>query len=139
VWVTETVRDPFLTLAAHAGATTTVRLATGVAIAFARSPMTTALSAHDLQRSCGGRLLLGLGSQVEAHIRRRFSMPWSEPAARMREYVLALRAIWAAWNDGTSLRLDGRFYTHMLMTPFFDPAPPASPHHRSSSVVWGNA
>lgn len=123
VWVTETVRDPFLTLAGHAAATRSVRLATGVTIAFARSPMTLALCAHDLQRSSGGRLLLGLGSQVEAHITRRFSMPWSEPAARMREYVLALRAIWATWNDGVPLRFRGRFYAHTLMTPFFDPGP----------------
>jgi probable F420-dependent oxidoreductase len=123
VWVTETVRDPFLTLAGHAAATRSVRLATGVAIAFARSPMTVALCAHDLQRCSRGRLLLGLGSQVKPHITRRFSMPWSEPAERMREYVLALRAIWAAWNDGVPLGFEGRFYTHTLMTPFFDPGP----------------
>jgi probable F420-dependent oxidoreductase len=122
-WVTETVRDPFLTLAAHASATKSVKLATGVAIAFARSPMTLALSAHDVQRASGGRLILGLGSQVRSHITRRFSMPWSAPAARMREYVLALRAIWAAWNDRQPLRFEGRFYTHTLMTPFFDPGP----------------
>lgn len=123
VWVTETVRDPFLTLAGHAAATQRARVATGVAIAFARSPMTMALSAHDVQRGSGGRLLLGLGSQVKPHITRRFSMPWSEPVARMREYVLALRAIWAAWNDGVPLRFEGRFYTHTLMSPFFDPGP----------------
>ncbi|ODU07610.1 MAG: hypothetical protein ABS81_00440 [Pseudonocardia sp. SCN 72-86] len=123
VWVTETVRDPFLALAGHAAATHHLRLATGVAIAFARSPMTLALSAHDLQRTSGGRLILGLGSQVRPHVTRRFSMPWSEPAARMREYVLALRAIWATWNDGERLDFRGRFYTHTLMTPFFDPGP----------------
>ncbi len=123
IWVTETVRDPFLVLDRHRAATRTVRLGTGVAIALARSPMTLALSAHDLQRDSGGRLVLGLGSQVKAHIERRFSMPWSEPAARMREYVAALRAIWAAWNDGAPLRFEGRFYSHTLMTPFFDPGP----------------
>jgi probable F420-dependent oxidoreductase len=122
-WVTETVRDPFLTLASYAAATERARLATGVAIAFARSPMTVALSAHDLQRSSGGRLILGLGSQVRPHVERRFSMPWSEPAARMREYVQALRAIWAAWEDGARLDFRGRFYTHTLMPPFFDPGP----------------
>lgn len=121
IWVTETVRDPFLVLDRHRAATQSVRLGTGVAVALARSPMTLALSAHDLQRDSGGRLVLGLGSQVRAHIERRFSMPWSEPAARMREYVAALRAIWAAWNDGVPLRFEGRFYSHTLMTPFFDP------------------
>lgn len=123
IWVTETVRDPFLVLDRHRAATRTVRLGTGVAIAFARSPMTTALSAHDLQRDSDGRFVLGLGSQVRAHIERRFSMPWSEPAERMREYVFALRAIWAAWNDGLPLRFEGRFYSHTLMPPFFDPGP----------------
>lgn len=123
VWTTETVRDPFLTLAGWASATGRVRLGTGVAIAFARSPMTLALTAHDLQRQTGGRLILGLGSQVKAHIERRFSMPWSEPAARMREYVMALRAIWASWNDGVPLEFHGRFTSHTLMTPFFNPGP----------------
>ncbi|OXM67151.1 MULTISPECIES: TIGR03617 family F420-dependent LLM class oxidoreductase [Amycolatopsis] len=123
VWVTETVRDPFLALAEYARVTRTTALATGVAIAFARSPMTLAMSAHDLQRISGGRLTLGLGSQVKPHIERRFSMPWSEPAERMREYVLALRAIWACWNEGEPLDFQGRFYRHTLMTPFFNPGP----------------
>lgn len=122
-WVTETVRDPFLVLAQAAGETRHVRLGTGVAIAFARSPMTLAQSAHDLQRISGGRLLLGLGSQVRSHVTRRFGMPWSRPADRMREYVLAMRAIWAAWNDDAELDFRGEFYSHTLMTPFFDPGP----------------
>lgn len=122
-WVTETVRDPFLYLAGSATCTTAIGLGTAVAIAFARSPMTVALGAHDLQRLSGGRLLLGLGSQVRPHITRRFAMPWSHPAARMREYVQALRAIWACWNDGVGLDFRGEFYTHTLMTPFFDPGP----------------
>lgn len=123
VWVTETVRDPFLVLRGHIAATRRLRVATGVAIAFARSPMTCALSAHDLQRDSGGRFALGLGTQVQAHVERRFSMPWSEPAARIREYILALRAIWSSWNNGEPLRFEGRFYRHTLMTPFFDPGP----------------
>jgi probable F420-dependent oxidoreductase len=122
-WVTETVRDPFLVLALAAGQTRHLGLGTGVAIAFARSPMTLAQTAHDLQRISGGRLLLGLGSQVRPHITRRFGMPWSRPADRMREYVLALRAIWACWNDGAELEFRGEFYSHSLMTPFFDPGP----------------
>lgn len=122
-WVTETVRDPFLVLALAARETRHVRLGTAVAIAFARSPMTLAQSAHDLQRLSGGRLLLGLGSQVRPHVTRRFGMPWSRPADRMREYVLAVRAIWAAWNDGAELDFRGEFYSHTLMTPVFDPGP----------------
>jgi probable F420-dependent oxidoreductase len=122
-WVTETVRDPYLYLAAAADATSGLALGTGVAIAFARSPMTTALCAHDVQRRSGGRFRLGLGSQVRAHITRRFSMPWSHPVPRMREYVLALRAIWASWTEGAPLDFTGDFYTHTLMTPFFNPGP----------------
>ncbi|MFC4945749.1 TIGR03617 family F420-dependent LLM class oxidoreductase [Pseudonocardia sp. GCM10023141] len=122
-WVIESVRDPFIVLARAADATRSIELGTGVAIAFARSPMTLAQSAHDVHRLSGGRLLLGLGSQVRPHITRRFGMPWSQPAARMREYVLALRAIWAAWNDGVPLDFRGDFYSHTLMTPTFDPGP----------------
>jgi probable F420-dependent oxidoreductase len=122
-WMTETVRDPFVVLALAAQETSELKLGTGVAIAFARSPMTLAQSAHDVHRLSGGRLLLGLGSQVRAHVTRRFGMPWSRPADRMREYVLALRAIWGAWNDGAELDFRGEFYSHTLMTPFFDPGP----------------
>jgi probable F420-dependent oxidoreductase len=122
-WVTETVRDPFICLARAASMTSTMSLGTGVAIAFARSPMTTALSAYDVQRLCAGRFRLGLGSQVRQHVTRRFSMPWSKPADRMREYVLAVRAIWASWNAGAPLEFTGEFYSHTLMTPFFNPGP----------------
>ena len=74
--------------------------------------------------SCrSGRLLLGLGSQIKPHITRRFSMPWSHPAPRMREYILAMRAIWDCWNTGSKLDFRGEFYTHTLMTPFFNPGP----------------
>jgi len=111
-WVTETVRDPYVYLAAAADGAGTLALGTAVAIAFARSPMTTALCAYDVQRRSGGRLKLGLGSQVRAHITRRFSMPWSHPARRMREYVLALRAIWSSWSEGAPLEFAGEFYTH---------------------------
>ncbi|CAM5287100.1 TIGR03617 family F420-dependent LLM class oxidoreductase [Streptomyces hirsutus] len=85
--------------------------------------MNVASMAHDLQRLSQGRFMLGLGTQVRAHITRRFSMPWSQPAARMREYVLALRAIWSAWETAERLAFEGRFYTHTLMTPMFTPAP----------------
>jgi probable F420-dependent oxidoreductase len=115
--------DPFLPLVLAADATERLELTTAVAIAFARSPMTIAAQAWDLQRLSGGRFHLGLGSQIKPHIERRFSMPWSSPAARMRELVLAIRAIWATWQDGRPLRFDGEHYTHTLMTPFFDPGP----------------
>ena len=98
-------------------------LGTAIAVAFARSPMQLAYTAHDLQAYSGGRFILGLGSQVKPHIERRFGMPWSYPAPRMREFVLALRAIWSAWNDGTRLSFRGDFYQHTLMTPFFSPPP----------------
>ena len=85
--------------------------------------MTLANTAWDLQGYSDGRFILGLGSQIKAHIEKRFSMPWSHPAARMRELVLAMRAIWANWQDGTPLRFEGEFYRHTLMTPFFNPGP----------------
>jgi probable F420-dependent oxidoreductase len=85
--------------------------------------MLLAHAAHDLQELSRGRFVLGLGSQIRPHIEKRFSMPWSRPAARMRELVLAIRAIWARWNRGEPLRFRGEFYTHTLMTPFFDPGP----------------
>jgi probable F420-dependent oxidoreductase len=115
--------DPFLPLVAAAPATQRLELMTSVAIAFARNPMTLAAQGYDLQLLAEGRFHLGLGSQVKAHVERRFSMPWSAPAARMRELVLAVRAIWACWQDGTALRFEGEHYTHTLMTPFFDPGP----------------
>ena len=124
-WRPEIRDDPFLSLTAAAQRTASIRLGTGVAIAFARSPMIVAYAAHGLQRLSGGRLLLGLGTQIRPHITNRFSMPWSEPAARMREYVEALRSIWNGWNGAPVEPFRGRFYTHSLMTPEF--TPPASP------------
>ena len=115
--------DPFFPLALAARETTRLELGTAVAIAFARNPMTVAQIAWDLQALSRGRFILGLGSQVRAHIERRFGQPWSRPAPRMREFVLALRAIWAAWQERRQLDFRGEFYTHTLMTPFFDPGP----------------
>lgn len=121
-WFTaETSADPFITVALAADATSRIDVGTAIAVAFARNPMDVAYSANDLQLLSGGRFVLGLGSQVEAHIRRRFAMPWSRPAARMREFVLALRAIWRAWADGTDLDFRGEFYEHTLLPPFFSP------------------
>jgi probable F420-dependent oxidoreductase len=123
LWLGEVSRDPFLPLMLAAASTTRAELGTGIAIAFARSPMTLAQTAHDLQTYARGRFVLGLGSQIKAHVTRRFSMPWSHPAPRMREYVLALQAIWASWNDGVPLKFEGEFYRHTLMTPNFNPGP----------------
>ena len=123
-WSTENQADPFLPLALAAEHTSRLVLGPSVAIAFARTPMTLAYVAADLQRYSGGRFVLGLGSQIRPHVEKRFSMPWSRPAARMREFVLALRAIWSAWEHGGPLEHRGAFYTHTLMTPAFTP-----PHH----------
>jgi probable F420-dependent oxidoreductase len=98
-------------------------LTTGIAVAFARNPMTVAVSASDLHRLSGGRFVLGLGSQIKPRITRRFSMPWSEPAARMREFIAAVRAIWQAWEQESSLDFRGDFYQHTLMTPMFAHGP----------------
>ncbi|MEV0677315.1 TIGR03617 family F420-dependent LLM class oxidoreductase [Actinosynnema sp. NPDC050436] len=129
-WLAETKHDPFLGLARVADVD--LDLGTAIAVAFARNPMSTAVQANDLQLASGGRFHLGLGSQVEPHITKRFGMPWSRPAARMREFVQALHAIWDAWATGERLRFRGEFYAHTLMTPFFDPGP--NPHGRPK--VW---
>lgn len=119
----EMSHDPFLPLVIAAEHTETLELGTGIAVAFARNPMTLANLGYDLQVFSKGRFRLGLGSQIKPHIEKRFSMPWSHPAARMRELILAMRAIWACWNDGTPLDFRGEFYRHTLMTPFFVPGP----------------
>jgi probable F420-dependent oxidoreductase len=123
LWTAESAHDPFLPLVSAAQATSTLELGTAIAVAFARNPMTLAYTAYDLQTLTGGRFLLGLGSQVRPHIERRFDMPWSQPAARMREFVEAMRAIWSAWATGDRLNFRGDFYSHTLMTPFFTPPP----------------
>ena len=121
LWVSEARHDPFLPLAFAAEHTERITLGTSIAVAFSRSPMTLAYTAWDLQRLSEGRFILGIGSQVRAHIERRFSMPWSSPAARMRDYIVAMRAIWSSWRTGEKLSHTGEFYQHTLMTPFFSP------------------
>jgi probable F420-dependent oxidoreductase len=122
-WTAEVSHDPFLPLGVAAAATSRISLGTSIAVAFARSPMNTAYLANDLQAASQGRFILGLGSQIKAHITRRFSMPWGRPAPQMREYILALRAIWAAWNEGQPLDFHGEYYQHTLMTAMFRPEP----------------
>ena len=120
-WTAETAHDPFFPLLLAAEHTETLELGTSIAVAFARNPMTLANIGWDLQSYSRGRFVLGLGSQIKPHITKRFSMDWSHPAPRMREMILAIRAIWDTWENGTPLAFRGEFYTHTLMTPFFVP------------------
>jgi probable F420-dependent oxidoreductase len=118
----ENRHDPFLAHAVAATATERIGLGTSVAIAFPRSPMVVANASWDLQVASRGRFVLGLGPQIRPHNEKRFSVPWSAPAPRMRDYVGALRAIWTAWEKGTKLDYRGTHYTFTLMTPNFVPA-----------------
>src|SRR5687767_9256347 len=135
IWTAETSHDPLFPLLLAAEHTERVELGTGIAVAFSRNPMTLAYQAYDMQAFSGGRFILGLGSQIKAHITKRFSMEWSKPAARMREMILAIRAIWDSWNDGTKLDFRGDFYSHTLMTPFFNPGP--NPHGNAKIFLAG--
>jgi probable F420-dependent oxidoreductase len=117
----EIEEDPFPGLALAAARTERVAFGPAVAVAFARSPMVVAYQAYHLQRFSKGRFLLGLGSQIRPHIERRYSMPWSKPTARMKEFVSALHAIWHAWDTGEPLAFEGEFYTHTLMAPMMSP------------------
>lgn len=124
LWSSETQHDPFLPLALVAEHTRRLRFGTAVAIGFARSPTVVAHTAWDLAQASGGRLLLGLGTQVRPHIERRFGMPWpASPVGQMREFIFALRAVWKSWQTGERLNLRGEHYTLTLMTPFFSPGP----------------
>lgn len=123
LWSVEAGHDPFLTLAWAAAATERVELGTNVAVAFARSPMSMAQVAWDLQRASRGRLHLGLGSQVRAHVERRYSMPFEQPVARIVDYVRCLRAIWQTFQTGARPSYEGPFYRFTLMNPMFNPGP----------------
>ncbi len=123
LWASETNHDPFLQLVLAADYTSSIQLGTAIAVAFARSPMHTAYVAWDMVRYSEGRFILGLGTQIQAHIERRFAMPWGHPTARLREYILALRHIWDVWQNGGRLNFRGEFYKLTLMAPFFNPGP----------------
>ena len=123
IWSAETGHDPLYSLLLAVEHTERITLGTAIVVAFGRSPMTLANQGWDLNDYSGGRLILGLGSQIKPHIERRYSMPWSHPARRMREFILAMRAIWDCWQNDTKLDFRGEFYTHTLMTPFFNPGP----------------
>ena len=113
--------DPFLPLAVSALNTSKIKLITSIAIAFARNPMLLANIGYDLQLLSRGRFIMGLGSQIKPHIEKRFSMPWSSPAKRMREMIQAIKSIWDCWENGADLDFKGEFYNHTLMTPLFNP------------------
>ena len=123
MWTFETQHDPFLPLAVAGSATSSINLGTAIAVAFPRSPMVLAYTAWDLQKSSSGRFILGLGSQVKAHNERRFSVKFESPGPKLREVVLAIRAIWDCWQNSTPLAFHGQFFTFDLMTPFFSPGP----------------
>jgi probable F420-dependent oxidoreductase len=122
----ETRHDVFTALTLAARATSAITLQSAIAVAFARNPMSVAYLANDLQLISNGRFQLGLGSQVQPHVERRFAMPWGKPAARMEDFIAAIRAIWTAWASGDRLMYKGPFYSHTLMTDFFNPGP--NPH-----------
>lgn len=128
VWSMENKHDPFLSLAVAATSTDRLQLGTAIALAFPRSPMSLAYTAWDLQRASAGRFVLGLGTQVKGHNQRRYGVQWESPGPKLREIVLALRAIWDCWQHGTKLDFQGEFYRHTLMTPAFSPGRIDHPH-----------
>ena len=126
-WTSETQHDAFLPLVLAAEHTTRLTLGTSIAVAFGRSPLVTAHLAWDLQHLSHGRFILGLGTQVKGHIEKRYGLTWDSPGPRLRDYIRAVRAIWDCWQNGTALGYRGEYYSHTLMTPFFNPGPIAHP------------
>ena len=137
LWSYETAHDPFLPLQAAALTTSRISLGTGIAVAFARSPFALAQTAWDLQRLSGGRLLLGLGTQVRAHVERRYSAAFEHPAARITDYIRCVRAIWHTFQTGAKPAYEGRFYRFTLISDFFNPGPIAHPEIRVSLAGVG--
>ena len=135
----ENRQDAFLPLAIAATNSNALNLRTSVSIAFARSPMSSAMLSWDIQAASKGRFTLGLGSQVKGHNVRRFSVPWSPPAPRMREYVQSVRAIWDCWENGTRLDYQGEHYQFSLMTPNFTPEPLGTPVPKIQIAAVGPA
>ena len=128
VLVEETKDDPYQLLALGAAATSTIGIGTSVAMAFPRSPTITAMSAWSLQKLSAGRFILGLGSQVRGHVRRRFGMDWHAPAPWMRDYIMAMRAVWDCWQNDTTLNFESEHYNLNLMVPLFNPGPIEHPN-----------
>jgi alkanesulfonate monooxygenase SsuD/methylene tetrahydromethanopterin reductase-like flavin-dependent oxidoreductase (luciferase family) len=130
LWTQETQHDPFLPCALIAEHTSRLRLGTGIAVSFARSPANLAYTAWDLAAQSNGRFILGLGTQVKAHIERRFGQPWPESVTgKLREQIQVIRAFWDCWQNGTKLNQRGEYYKITLMSPFFNPGPlPLTPN-----------
>lgn len=128
LWTAESAHNPFLPLTHAAAHTQRIQMGTAIAVAFPRSPMVMAQIAWDLADQSAGRFLLGLGTQVKAHITKRFSTEWSAPVARLRDYIGSLRAIWHSFQSGEQLRYEGEYYRFTLITPFFNPGPIDHPH-----------
>src|SRR5512143_4041979 len=128
LWTSETQHDPFLPCALIADQTSRLKFGTAIAVSFARSPANLAYTAWDLAAQSGGRFMLGLGTQVKAHIERRFGMPWPDSVTgKLREQIMAIRALWDSWQNGTRLNFRGEHYKLTLMSPFFNPGPIAHP------------
>jgi probable F420-dependent oxidoreductase len=123
VYTLEGSWDPFLPLVVASEHAPTLDVATGIAVAFPRNPMHLAYQAWDLQRFSAGKFLLGIGPQIKTHIEKRFGIAFNPPATRMREYILALKAIFDCWQNGSDMNFQGEFYRHTLMTPMFNPGP----------------
>ena len=129
LWTQETQHDPFLPCALIAEHTTRLRAGTAIAVSFARSPANIAYTAWDLAAQSNGRFILGLGTQVKAHIERRFGQPWPESVAgKLREQIEVIRAFWDCWQNGTKLNYRGEYYKVTLMSPFFNPGPIEHPN-----------
>jgi len=136
LWSAETQHDPFLPMALISQNTQRLQMGTAVAIGFARSPANLAYTSWDLAEASGGRFILGLGTQVKAHIERRFGMPWPEsPVGKFREMIQAIRAFWKAWQTGERLNFRGKYFKHTLISPFFNPGP--IPHPEVSIYIAG--
>jgi probable F420-dependent oxidoreductase len=124
LWTQETQHDPFLPCALIAEHTSRLNFGTGIAVSFARSPANLAYTAWDLAAQSGGRFILGLGTQVKAHIERRFGQPWPESVTgKLREQIEVIRSFWDCWQNGTKLNYRGEYYKVTLMSPFFNPGP----------------
>ena len=139
LFVAESTGDPFQNLAVASQHTSQVTLGTSVALAFPRSPMLTAVSAWELQRATNGRHILGLGSQVRRHIERRFSAPFTPPAARLREYARAVRHIWGAFQGEHPLGFHGDYYTLDYLPDAMNPGPLAPARRPSTSPPWARS
>jgi probable F420-dependent oxidoreductase len=135
VWCGEVAHDPLLPLAVAAETTERVTLGTSIALAFARNPMSLAYQAWDLASASEGRFVLGLGTQVKAHISRRFSMPWDRPGPQMRDFVTALRAVFHSFQTGEPLSYKGTHYEHTFLTPLFNPGPLPEGHQPQVSLA----